>query len=186
MLQLRLSLCADTPASHRGGRFPWPGWTEAALEMLCMRWTPQAPNHPLAQQDWQADVCDRAGELSREGHVFYRLSSDLNGTSVNDAKPHHPPSTPRSQLPTYISICQLSSSCSVPVKYPGFSPLSVIMLNCWDQILVTLELPNNPLLFFLSFYLLLLISVSQYRAQHRDNALQQDTGMPASLLRIVS
>lgn len=139
------------PSSHGGGRFPWPGWTKAALEMLCMRWTPQAPNCP---RHWAGRPVRQGRELSRkehQEHVFYRLSSELNGTSASDAKRHHPPSTPHSQLPTYMSICQLSSSCSVPVKSPQFSPLSVIMLNCWDQILVTLELPNNPLLLFYIF-----------------------------------
>lgn len=36
-------------------------------------------------------MCDRAGELGRKGHVFYRFSSDLNGTSESDVKQHHPP-----------------------------------------------------------------------------------------------
>lgn len=186
MLLLSLSLCADTPGSHGGVGFF--GLGEPRLLWRCFAWNElhkdqNALWHSRAEQ---ADTCDRAGELSKKGHVFYRLSSDLNGTSVSDAKRHHSPSTPRSQLPTYISICQLSSSCSVPVKSPGFSPFSVIMLNCWDQILVTLELPNNPLLFFISFHSLLLINVSQCRAQHRHSALHLPSssrvqeGLPAS------
>lgn len=139
---------------------------------------------PLHSRSGQADVW-QGRRAEQEGTCFIQAPFRFKWHFVSDAKRHHPPSTLHSQLPTYISICQLSSSCSVPVKSPGFSSLSEIMLNCWDQILVTLELPNNPLLFFLSFYPFLL-SVSQYRAKHRHNALQQDTGMTASLLRIVS
>lgn len=140
-------LCADTLDSSGGGRFPQAGWTEAALEVLCIRWACKHRNAHQHGRAGQADIHDRGGRLSRKGHIFYRLSSDVNSTSISDAKWHHPPSIPRSQLPTYISICQLSSSCSVPVKSPGFSPLSVIMLNCWDQLLLPLELPNHPLFF---------------------------------------
>lgn len=94
----------------------------------------------------QADVRQEGGWAKRG--TFSTGSSDINGTSISVVKWHHPPSTPRSQLPTYISICQLSCSCSVPLKPPGFSLLPVIMLNCWDQLVLTLQFPNHPLLSF--------------------------------------
>lgn len=34
----------------------------------------------------QADMRDRGGRLSKKGHILYRLSSDINGTSISDAK----------------------------------------------------------------------------------------------------
>lgn len=128
----------------------------------------------------QADTRDR-GRLSKKWHISYRLSSDVNGASLSDAKWHPPHSTPRSQLPTYISICQLSSSCSVPGKSPGFSLLSVIMLNCWDQLLLTLELPDPPLLFLYFFPPLLLTNLNQRSPQHQHDPFQQDTGVTDSL-----
>lgn len=83
-----------------------------------------------------------------------------------------PPSTPRSQLPTYISICQLSCSCSVPLKPPGFSLLPVIILNCWDQLVLTLQFPNHPLLsFFFNPPPLFLTNLNPCRPQHRHDAL---------------
>jgi len=73
LLQLHSKhLCADTP--DRAGR------TTAALEMLCMRRDPASAAMPTS------DMPDRGGRLSKKGHVFYGLFSDINDASISDAK----------------------------------------------------------------------------------------------------